>query len=425
MTNYNWGKFIYIGFLPILLIDSINGWMVRSMSVSVSLPQMYKGIMLIAIIIWLMRYWTTGLYMALSYITVSFIIIFVHSNNYTEMSELGSDIAFAVKLGGVFFYFLFLVSFFRNISNSGWALTWYWRIFSISYLIIAVNILSGTLGFGFTVASFGDDGYGSLGYFKAGNDVASTFLVISGMLMYKIWDLHKTWSYFVFGLLTLILAMLLQTKTIIVGVGIIFCGIPIVYSGIWASYGVLKKSTFYLLMVGGSIFIATVVWISQSELGIVQRFLYHYDRSGFVFALFMGRTYFLDIAIQVLESKASVMDVLFGMGWSNYLTEMGNLYGRDKLVEIDFVDIFMINGVLGLVMVLLIWVYFLINAWRIAKTYPVGNVVLFMDLLLLGIAGTAGHVLYSGMNGPFIALFNALPWLLIHQKLQVHNLRLN
>jgi cytochrome bd-type quinol oxidase subunit 1 len=110
------------------------------------------------------------------------------------------------------------------------------------------------------------------------------------------------------------------------------------------------------------------------------------------------------------------MDILWGHGWNNYLQKMGSFYFREKIVEIDYVDVFMINGLVGIVLVLAIWTWFLFQARSSARMHPAGKMAVFMNLLLLGIAGTAGHVFYSGLNAPFIAMLNALPILALRQQ---------
>jgi hypothetical protein len=90
---------------------------------------------------------------------------------------------------------------------------------------------------------------------------------------------------------------------------------------------------------------------------------------------------------------------------------MANLYRvAEKLVEIDYFDIFMIDGLVGLLLQLSIWAFYLTQAYK-ARRLAIGRAVLFIDLLLLGIAGTAGHVLYSTLNSMFIAFLNTLPLL--------------
>ena len=401
---------IYLAFFPMILVDAVNGWMVRSFSVSASLSQVYKMVVISGILLWLAKRWQFGFIMALGYLTIALAIVFLHTSDYADLSELVEDFGISMKLGTAFILFLFLKRFFQRVADPVWAERWFWKIVSFSYVVVAVNIAFGIFGIGFTTSRF-VKGYGGLGFFKAGNDVSSTFLVISGLLLYRVWSSGKTGRYVLFGIFTLVLALFLQTKTVIAGMGILLCGIPVI-----VSYGRMNRRAAFLLLLGGFSFGTAITWLIQKNVGLVQRFVFYYEKSGLLFALFMGRNYFSGMAAQVIETKSSLMDIMWGHGWNDYLQKMGSFYVKEKLVEIDYVDVFMINGVVGITVVLAIWISFLLQARSNARFHVAGRVAVFMNLLLLGIAGTAGHIFYSGLNGPFIALLNALPFLVLRQQ---------
>jgi len=83
------------------------------------------------------------------------------------------------------------------------------------------------------------------------------------------------------------------------------------------------------------------------------------------------------MALEVMATKSSLVDFIWGHGWGDYLSSMATLYSKEKLVEIDYVDVFMVNGAIGLSMVLTIWFWFLSQSWIFAKKHVVGRLVFF------------------------------------------------
>lgn len=413
-------RVLFFIMFPALVVDAANGWLIRNVTTTVSLSQVYRVTMLGLMLLWLAKYSRNGFMMLIGCFTVLEMGTLYHSFFYREILWLMYDIHFQVRMILHFVYFLFFWTFIQQTMRTSSQLVLYrnlQRLLVFSYAVVAVNIILGTLGIGYsTVSKFagGDkEGFGGLGFFKAGNDVSSTFLLIAGIMMYWIWSGRKgIRRYIAFGLFSLLMAVLLQTKTIIIGIFILFGGIPLVSSGLILSQLRISKRSLVVITLTVVAVVSVSTWLIVSNAGIVRKFVFFYEKSGLTFALFTGRSYFLNLAVNVINKSYGFLDMLFGHGWSYYLEEMGSLYGgKDKLVEIDYVDIFMINGLSGLILQLSIWTFYLLSAYKSARISSLGRVVLFIDLLLLGIAGTSGHVLYSTLNSMFVGVLNALPFI--------------
>jgi len=410
---------LFFMMFPALVVDAANGWLIRNVTTTVSISQVYRLTLLGLMLLWLAKYRKNGFVMLIGCFSLLQIGTLYHSYFYREYSWLVNDIHFQVRLMLHFAYFLFFWTYIQQAIRSSFHIMLYrdfQRLLIFSYTVVVVNIILGSLGIGYsTVGKFavrGEQGYGGLGFFKAGNDVSATFLLIAGVMMYWIWNGRKGINrYFTFGLFSVLMAVLLQTKTIIVGMLILFGGIPLLTSGLILSQMRIKKRPFVISTLVVVIVLCISVFLELSDAGIMQRFRYLNERSGLTFALLTGRGYFLDLAVTLLEKSYGFLDILFGHGWSYYLQEMGYLYGKDKLVEIDYIDIFMISGLSGLILQLSIWTFYLLMAYRSVRISSLGKVVLFIDLLLLGVAGTAGHVLYSTLNSMFVGLINTLPFI--------------
>ncbi|NLZ28688.1 MAG: hypothetical protein GX887_06970, partial [Firmicutes bacterium] len=84
-----------------------------------------------------------------------------------------------------------------------------------------------------------------------------------------------------------------------------------------------------------------------------------------------------------------------------------------KAVEIDLFDIAMYYGIIGALVFALFWFYMLFQSCRVLhrKVSTDASLVVFLNLMLIGISFTAGRTMTSAMAGAFIALSNAMLFL--------------
>ena len=101
---------------------------------------------------------------------------------------------------------------------------------------------------------------------------------------------------------------------------------------------------------------------------------------------------------------------LLGMGFSN--TEQINNVNIDKLIEMDYLDLYYHSGLLGLAIVLMPYLYIglliLKSLFKSMLTKDQLYYVLYNSIIVcmvLGIAGVAGHVLYSPAVSIYLALY--------------------
>lgn len=416
ITKITSGQVVFYCLAPALLIDAINGWLIRAYP-GISISSMYRIFILAIILYWLAKHSRKSFLWACGVIGTVFVCTVYHSAYFEGLSWLTLDLHFQIRLITHFIYFLFLHAYSAAAIRSGGAATVLRdikRVIIFSYIVVVANIFMGLMGIGYVAhrSSFGndDEGYGGLGFFKAANDVSAVLLVIAAIVHYYVWNSGKGYArYLLISMVSLFAAIGLQSKVSLLGMVIVIGGIPVVSSGLLLGNLRLKKRPFVLL--SGTILagVALLGWLIVSEAGIVQRFMFFYEKSGLLFAVMTGRDYFVGMASRVFDSGYNFTDILFGHGWSYFLSEMGRLYKSEKLVEIDYIDIFMINGLTGFLMVMAIWGMYLYSAYRYAKAVAIGRAVLFVNLLLLGVAGGSGHVLYSVLNGLFIAILQVLP----------------
>ncbi len=201
---------------------------------------------------------------------------------------------------------------------------------------------------------------------------------------------------------------MLQTKAVIVGAIILVIGTPISMTGVISKWRFNTRPLipFFSGLAFGAIALS---WLISSDSAIVRRTVFNNEEGGLLAAVISGRRNFFSVAMDVLENNYGYIDWLFGFGWIGYMEAMRKILGYQKIVEIDYVDIFMVNGLIGLVLVLIVWAWYLRSVTMLVSKVQIARAVLFIDILLLFLAGTSGHVLFSAMNGGFVALLNVLP----------------
>ena len=410
------GKIILFLMLPSLLIDSITGWMLMNSPIMISLSQIYKAGIITAMFAWLACFWFRGITFLFGLLTLLLIMMVWHTFSATSFSSVTEDMRFNLSLFAHFIYYLFLIGYVRRIKNNLLVLL---RLESIilyicwfSFFIIALNIISGAFGFGYsTYASYtqgGEVSAGWKGYFVAGNDISSVFLLVTSIILIKAWFCWNIVSYLIISVAMLILAIMLLTKAVIIGTLILIIGIPISMTAVISKWRFNPRPlipAFFGLLFG----LISLAWLVSSDSAIVRRTVSLNEKGGLFTAIISGRSDFFSTAMDVWQYNYNYIDWLLGLGWVGFMEAMSKILGYKKIVEIDYVDIFMVNGLVGLTLVMAVWVWYLRSAITLSFKLPIARAVVFIDILLLCLAGTSGHVLYSAMNGMFIALLNVLP----------------
>lgn len=420
------GNIIIIMMIPTLLVDCITGWMSINAPFSLSLSQIYRSVMLLVLFLWLAVYWRRGAIPVLFALLVTFCLMAIHSISASDIASVGMDFRFNLSLLAHFIYFVFLLGFINKIKKNRFALQRTMGridlIVRFSFYVIAFNIVLGIFGIGYsTLASYAmeaeESGAGGKGFFVAGNDLSSVVLIVGGMLLIKQWSVGKIIPYIYYSVVLLLLSVLLLTKTVILGTLVLIIGIPIAMSAVIERFR-LRYRPLIPLFLGVLLALATITWLIATDSAIVRRIVWLAESQDVLVAITTGRSNFIAAALQLWFEIYSVTDWLFGKGWSEFQLDMKSILGYEKMVEIDYADVLMMNGLFGLMVVGLIWFVYLYSAFAHVKWTPVGKAVLFVDVLLLGLAATAGHILFSAMNGMFVALLNILP--ILHSKMREH-----
>jgi len=384
-----------------LTVDCLNGVLMR-VGVGISISQLFKMGMLAGMLLYLL--WSNLNYFIIAFGLILFFLLplLIKSMLSGDTSTVVGNFGYNLKLLFFPISFLFFSSIgilegksFRVMSAFAW----------INFGLIAINILLGVLGIGYSQYDGPEgQGIGGRGFFFAGNEVAGIFVLFGGVC----WHLSKEWKGLVRGfffIFLLILGVLNTSKTAILGILIIIVllEIPKFFSkklSLGRFLGLVLLPVFSVVIVG------LIFWGVQAT-GLIDRILFFYERMDLVTFILSGRNQMVTAALSFYPTMYSFWDYLFGIGNLEFLGLMGQFNGEPHTIEIDFFDLLFMNGWLG--MGLIIGIYFFI--FLRGFFWPRGiekSPMLPINFTLLLISLMAGHIFNSAMLGISLGFFNGM-----------------
>lgn len=379
----------------ILLFDSINGFLLHT-GQAIPLSQAIKIVLIFLISIRLVN--RQSVYQLL---LVFFYLFFMFAYWSVECPELlGDSLNTLFKFLSVVLMFLYIKQY--VIKRPDFALKNIDKAISINIVVLIGNIILGILGIGY--AQYGDS-IGSRGFFYAGNEISGVMLVLFPYVLFRMKLLYSvtSYQYIIVAVLLVLTAMFAATKTAILGIVFTLCIIPVLNNAVN-----LSRSRRLKLFLFGTLFLFVLVYggyylIIDTELW--ERWSFFYEKQGLTYLLFSGRDE------MVLSAMNTYLD-------SNAITcWLGR--GQYDSVEVDPFDALFNYGIIGFFVVYSFYFTLLLksNSLRKHSAYIFAPMVFLVDILLLVASSMAGHILFSGMSGVFIAILNGL----MYYKLKPNN----
>lgn len=386
---------IYYIELSWLLIDTLSGYFLNKeiqIVGNMSLGSMFRLLLVPIFLYVIAKYADRNTRQKISILMAFAIFISCIHVLYYQLgfAELIDDFQFNLKLlMPILFYSLYNIQFknqllsIKQVNNMIW--------FNSSILL--VNLYLGILGFGFGSYGVDESGemLGSKGFFYAGNEVSASLIALFALTMYSIRQkLSKNALFASFILVTwLIAALSLITKTAILG--FIIISIYFYYKCFSLSTKLKVLSMFLFLVL-----ITSSIWLPIVNIAIDRWDFFYSTSSDFLSFLTSGRSLRLD-AINVL--LLDPFSLFFGHGV--YVINNQLFIG----FESDLLDMIAISGFFGLI-VFLLWTSWAFLSFKmtlrnkeVLSMFPFLFILIFLLLSLI-----AGHVLYSTMAAPFIAM---------------------
>lgn len=393
-----------------LLVDAITGFLFQEYGSSFGLSALYKLMVLFLISVRLSVLWPK----ALVFIGLLALVLSL-GPLYTWLSvggSLSADVALLLKLSAPLLAFAYLTALIKK-EPEAFARGARFIITSCA-LILGVNFLLGALGFGYTAYQaqphLPEQALGRKGFFQAANELSVVLLALAALLLPLLWQ--RSVLFFVLASLGFLgAAQLLMTKTGVLGLGLLCSVIPL--SALWHRLSSRFKILFFIAFIAvATLFFLSFYFLVQSgalaDYGLWQKLKRVYQQQGVLGAILSSRDVYGAEIWQLTSEHYSALHRFFGVG----------LVGVSELTwkfwaESDFFDLAMFYGVPGVLFAGWIFCGFIGQALVSYLKQPsvTKSAILTLNVLLLGSAIVAGHVLSSGMLWPLWALANA--WILL------------
>lgn len=363
------------------LSDAITGYMLNNGMESLS--QVFKGLVAVIVII-RGRLMPSMIKMTmLMAIYMAFYLINVALNG----ENIGASIILMSKLLTTILIFVYFINI-RNLDKNyfiqkvKFVLKW-------NFIVFAINILLGVCGIGYH--SYGGEGaFGSHGFFYSNNELSGVVIAMFPWVFFYLKRKFSTIPYFIGISATLFIAYSMGTKSSLLAVCLSF----VLFSFFYGKRNERIVGVIAIALMLYYIFI-NIQDILYSEIPIMQRFSYFYDKDGFLHAITSGRLEYWTKAGKEFW-RADPISILFGLGG-----------GRS--VEMDLFDALLNCGLFGFFLLILLYIKLIRTPLaKRNKQLPYSKVIFCINFLWVIVSIVAGHLLFSSMSGMLVAMSNAL-----------------
>ena len=414
---------IFLLTLPLLdLLTSLNNRMVENF---LSVGMIIKGLAIIIAYIYVF-FLSASKFKKVSILYYSGIIIyivgyFLFKSDLLNLNFLVSELKYILK----FIYFPVLTFALLNIfDESGFEKDkldkiMLWNLIFYILIIIIPTILD------INFKSYSNSSYaGSVGWYFSANEVSSILLLLFPFI-YVLLKKHKV----IFSLL--FITSLFRIS--LIGTKVTLFGIIIITFLIFITIIVKKKKILNnIVIISFSAFLITIIYMSenysvmnlknsisveetQETIEIENEISKYYEKNKFLSSIKnLGSILLSDRDVYALNSYYIYSEnyrpsyLLFGMGFSN--TDRISNSRVEKLIEIDFLDIFFHLGLLAIFIVAFPFIYTFIIYLKKRKSETIKfNTNIFFYLMIifltLGISSTAGHTYLAPAVSIYISIY--------------------
>lgn len=376
-----------------LPIDTLNGVLIRNMEFSVS--PYYKSLILSLILIYLTR---KKILYPLKW-SIFFLIFFIFHYFLGTFSSI--EFFWGLKFLAIVFSFYFFKDLFLNKR-----LEIIIKLAFISFWLIAINILIGLSGFGFS--QYAHNEIGTRGLFYAGNELGILLLITSIILLSNFLIKKDIKKFLLFSLIFMFFGAMLTSKTAVLGQVLVVFSLPIINLNNTRKGLVLTKSSLKLMSFGFFVVflgLPYLIYFVLFKMNLIARLSYWMGKVDKLTLFFSGRNLLAEDVYKYLKTHNTFFNNLIGYGYDNLMVAAG------RSVEIDFVDLFMLFGLIGIIGMYGFFVEQLRKgSYLKSKNNVIKPYITFGIYLLLALSCLSGHVLNSGMAGMVIGAFLALQY---------------
>ena len=422
MKKTSW---VYLFLIALPIIDLFSSLTTRIFPNAMTIGMIVKGFTIILSFVYVF-FLSTSKYKKVSkyyYLLLLLYIFFyfIFKSDLLSFNYIGSELKYIFK----FSYFpVMFFSLLNYYDENGFDKKTISKVFFISICIYIVLIILPTLLDLNFKSYLNTNYYGSIGWFYSANEISTILLLLYPIIYSKIYD-NKLLVVILF-ILSLYMISLIGTKVTLFGI-IIISFLEIILISFKSKKIVSINNGLVILM-----FIITVVFMfnnystlnlksSLSEIEVneivkIENELNEYYQNDSTFIklkeigskLLSDRDVFALNTLHIFKINYRYDYLWFGMGYSSTLRVES--YSVEKLIEIDFLDIFFHMGIMALLIIIFPYVYILkILISKLKKKEISFSVDIFfyimMLLLTIGISSTAGHVYMAPAVSIYIDLY--------------------
>ncbi|WP_226414140.1 O-antigen ligase family protein [Shewanella glacialimarina] len=390
-----------------MLADMVSGFSLMKLGVDLKFSLIYKTPLFGILLLLIGRYQFKLMLTILSFIVVLMIAPAISYFKLAQPNMFFFDFGYVIKLlmpMTIFTYFYVMTQ-----QAPAWSYRWAKTILWTCFYSLCLNFFFAAIGVGSsTYNTGGGNTAGSTGFIYAGNELGSTFLVIFGFALHKVWNDKPRYLYIILAMFTIYCGFLVATKTTMLAALILVTMIPIVNE----RQNLFRFTKFKAKLILPLLIALTILAVSLFEIldsiGLLGRFEYFYRQRGIVGIIWSNRDVFIIDLISIYIHQSSLIEQIFGQGIAIGLKHS---VGKGS-AEVDFVDLLLWFGFIGLSMCLIFYSFLLVLSAKLTLRLKSINApaIFLINGLLLMLSALSGHIWISGTLGISVGVINSLLW---------------
>ncbi|MGI5310038.1 O-antigen ligase family protein [Rheinheimera sp. WS51] len=402
------------GLIPwFLLVDCLNGALLQSQGSAYGLALVYKGLLLSLMLLALSQ---SQFKAVLIYIATALLLLLGPAVSSWQQSSqwILADVQLVVKILSPLLGFYYFFTLQQRQPASAQRLFYF--TLAVSSVVLLLNMLLGLSGWGYSayrpMENVQQAFLGIKGFFYSTNELSALLLVLTAALLSLTWPLSR-WRYCLVSLLALVIALLLLTKTGLFGCLILVLTIPLLFmpAQFWRQHQlrlVAMAAVFLVLFLLASLNLPALL----QALGIYQKLDFVYQQRGISGIILSSRDLYASQIWASVQQHYASGQTLLGVGQGGSALQL-----KKYFAELDWFDLFIFYGVVGVVVYIATFGLFICNSIK-HLGLRAGRVMLLLNLVLLAVSAMAGHVITSGLLWLPWALCNALLFSSSEQQLR-------
>lgn len=416
-------------FIPLyvwLLIDTLNGLVVRFVDLPLTISNIFKAVVLLLALLAIRN--KKHLYIALAAFAVIGIATVAHlfnplSAGISTFTLVYEDLLAGIKLVGPIIFTLAFLSAIPALKEKHGKHLRMILLFNLG--IIAVNLILSVVGVGYSQYK-GD--IGARGLFLSGNELALAFFTLASTIVYLRRNL-KSYVFVPVIAVVILCALIVGTKVAVLGTLLVigFVALFLRYDPVAKALNKKRLTKKHFVWLGTLFVLAIIglfaIWKIPYTHEAIARWSAMIDMSNnFLSGILSHRDTLAASALAYIQNHFTWKDYLFGIGFDNISRAM-SMYApfRYGISELDLVDLFMYIGGLS-VLYYGLWIYMMV---KMISRKPITSSAIFgvfFNMSLLVISTISGHTIFSAVNAPFWGVINVIGLQGISMKLGLDNL---